>query len=140
MMKHKILLFTLAVALVSIRWTPAVDHAAKNITLTINYKVLNTEEGYDHVSKLVVEIDGEEVGESNAQPQTKGGSFVTKVSKGEHDIRAVLWARYEGEWEERTIDNNYSIDCVVETSAQFKKSRKMSIVFDLDGETTFKMK
>lgn len=139
MMKHKLLFFLLLAASISIHWSPAVD-AAKESKLSITYKVINIEEGYDHMAKLTVYVDDEEVGSSKEQVQSKGGSFTTTVSKGKHDIKAVLMAKYEGVWEEHTIENDYSYDCVVETSANFGKSRKMSITFDLDSGVKYKLK
>jgi hypothetical protein len=53
-----------------------------------------------------------------------------------------MWALYEGQWEEHTQDNNYSIDCLVDTEFKTTKSKhKLEIVFDIDTEeTTFNYK
>lgn len=139
-MKSNFLLLLLVVAAVSIQWTPAVKESNKSVSLTIDYKFLNIEEGYDHLNKIVVYIDGEEVGSSKEQVQSKPGRFTTVVSKGKHEVSVMFMAYYEGVWEEHTIENNYSYDCFVEISENFKKSKKLSIVVDLDSGVTFKVK
>lgn len=109
---------------------------AQTTRLVVNYQFKNVEDGYDHDCKTKVWIDGKEVGESPTAKQTKGGVFTVKVSKGTHELRVINWALYEGEWEEHTMDNNYSIDAEFTTSYNFKKPAQLFLIFDLDGETT----
>ncbi|MEZ4773330.1 MAG: hypothetical protein R3D00_09115 [Bacteroidia bacterium] len=107
---------------------------AQKADLTVNFKFLNVEPGYDHNTKCIVYIDGEMAGESQEAPQTKGGNFKVSVPVGEHDLKVVNMALYDGTWEEHTIENNYSVDCIFEESHKFKKSEKLFLVFDLDSE------
>lgn len=102
--------------------------------LTVNYKFEGIEPGYDHDSKTQVYIDGEFIGESGVSPESKGGSFTVNVPAGQHTLRVVNLALYEGVWEEHTVENNYSVDCVYETYRTFKKPEKLYLVFDLDSE------
>ncbi len=110
--------------------------SAQTVPLSVSFKFLNIEDGYDHLSRTQVLIDGEEVGVSNEVPQSKGATFTVKVPTGNHDLRIVNWALYEGTWEEHTVENSYSLDCLYqEYGSAFKKSGKIFLVFDLDGET-----
>ncbi|MBK7408329.1 MAG: hypothetical protein IPL49_16530 [Saprospirales bacterium] len=102
--------------------------------LTVNYKFANVEVGYDHDSKTQVLIDGEVAGESGVAGQTEGGSLTVTVPIGTHQLKIVNWALYEGNWEEHTIENDYSIDAIYETSHKFKKPEKLFLLFDLDNE------
>ena len=47
------------------------------------------------------------------------------------------FAEYEGNWEEHTIENEYSVDCSYEEADyDFNKgSAKLYIVFDIDDRT-----
>jgi hypothetical protein len=139
-MKSKLLFFLMVVAAVSIQWTPAVKESNKSVSLKIDYKFLNIEEGYDHLNKIVVSVDGEEVGASKEQVQSKPGKFTVKIPKGKHEITVMFMAYYEGVWEEHTIENDYSYDCFVEISEDFKRSTKLSIVVDLDSGVTYEVK
>ncbi len=104
--------------------------------LTVHFKFLGIEEGYDHDCKTQVYVDEEFLGESGVAPQSKDGSFTVNVPLGQHNLRVVNLALYEGVWEEHTVENNYSIDCLYETYRSFKtKPEKLYLVFDLDGET-----
>lgn len=109
--------------------------AYSQITMVINFKFINIEEGYDHQCKTLVLIDGETVGESKVTPQSKGATFTVKVPKGNHELSVVNWALYEGNWEEHTIANNYSIDATYSASRKFKKPEKLYLLFDLDEGT-----
>ena len=109
--------------------------SAQTVPLQVSFKFINVEDGYDHLCRTQVLIDGEEVGVSNEVAQTKGATFTVQVPKGSHDLRIVNWARYEGTWEEHTIENNYSLDCVYqEDGHSFQKAGKLFIVHDLDGD------
>ncbi|MEZ4829021.1 MAG: hypothetical protein R3C61_22450 [Bacteroidia bacterium] len=107
---------------------------AQNVTLSVNFKFMNVEPGYDHNTKCIVFVDGEELGASSEALQTKGNSFSVSVPKGTHELRVVNMAEYQGTWEEHTIDNNYSVDCVFTETHTFKKNEKLFLVFDLDSE------
>ncbi|MDX2285781.1 MAG: hypothetical protein NW241_16555 [Bacteroidia bacterium] len=108
--------------------------------LTVKYRFLNIEEGYDHTTKTAVFVDGEEMGISNPHPQSKPGSLIVDVPTGRHDIRVVNYALYEGTWEEHTVENQYSIDCIVETVVRIKKKATIDVTFDLNSETSYTVK
>lgn len=115
--------------------------AQKMAPLKVSWKFENVEPGYDHKNKCVVYVDGEEVAESSATLQTKPNTMKLEVPAGKHVIRVVNFALYEGVWEEHTVENNYSLDCVFEEEVKFsKKGRAISMVFDLDGEVVSKVK
>lgn len=103
--------------------------------LIVNYQFKNVEDGYDHDCKTKVFIDDNEVGVSKVAKQTKGGVFTVQVPAGTHELKVVNWALYEGEWEEHTIENNYSIDALFSTNYNFKKPSKLFLIFDLDSGT-----
>ncbi len=113
---------------------------AQNTKLTVYYQFTGIEDGYDHQCKTQVIIDGKSVGESAVALQSKGGSITVDVPAGNRKLRVVNWALYEGNWEEHTVENNYSIDCTYETSRAFSKPEKLYILFDLDSGTTVSWK
>ena len=109
---------------------------SQTTNLTTTFKFVNIEEGYDHLCKTQVWVDGELAGESPEVFESKGAAFVVQVPQGEHNVRIVNLAKYEGNWEEHTVENNYSIDCVWEGSQTFtKKPAKAFLLFDIDDTT-----
>lgn len=107
---------------------------AQTGTLTVKYIFIGVEDGYDHLCKTQVWIDGEMVGESPEVKQTKGSTFTVEVPTGKHEYRIVNLALYEGKWEEHLISNDYSIDCVDEGTHNFKAKNKVFYLYDLDSE------
>lgn len=108
---------------------------AQTTQLTVYYEFRNIEEGYDHDCKTQVVIDGKSVGETAPHKQSKKGVLTVSVPTGDHKLRVMNWALYEGTWEEHTVDNNYSIDCMHEEGHRFSKPEKLYLVFDLDSGT-----
>ena len=107
-------------------------------TLVIKYSFKGIEEGYDHNSKAVISIDGEEVYTSRVHKESSSQTVTLKVPMGKFDLNLMMWAEYEGQWEEHSIDNNYSFDCAVdETFRASKKKHTLTIVFDLDKGVDF---
>ncbi|WP_147392214.1 hypothetical protein [Algoriphagus lacus] len=104
--------------------------------LTVNIKFVGIEEGYDHETKSVVLIDGEEIAFSPNTLQSKTGAFTVDVPQGSHQLKVVNYALYEGNWEEHTVANEYSIDCLYEETHTFKKPEKLYLLFDIDSGTT----
>ncbi len=113
---------------------------AQTTKLTVNVKFIGIEEGYDHQTRTAVFIDGNEVGVSPETLQSKTGGFTVEVPQGSHQLRVINYALYEGNWEEHTVVNDYSIDCLYESSHQFKKPEKLFLVFDIDSGTEFSWK
>jgi hypothetical protein len=113
----------------------AVVSYSQTTKLTVNIKFVGIEEGYDHETKTVVLIDGEEVAYSPNTLQSKTGAFTVDVPQGSHELRIVNYALFEGNWEEHTVANDYSIDCVHEETHNFKKPEKLYILFDINEGT-----
>ena len=79
-------------------------------------------------------IDGSVVGESASVTQSRGAVFTVDVPAGSHDVQIVNLTYYEGQLEEHTIENNYSIDCIYdEVGHSFSKPSKFYAVYDLDS-------
>ena len=108
---------------------------AQTVPLKVTFKFVNIVEGYDHTCKTEVFIDGNSVGMSGEVKESVGTSFTVQVPVGAHDIRIMNYAMYEGQWEEHTIDNEYSIDCTYsESGHNFKKASKLFLIFDIDDK------
>lgn len=109
--------------------------------LMVYVQFTGIEAGYDHETKTSVFVDGKEYGTSSVTLQSKTGSFAVEVPQGNHSLRVVNYALYEGNWEEHTIENDYSIDCVFESETKFsKKPQKLYLVFDIDSRTHYSWK
>jgi hypothetical protein len=107
---------------------------AQTAPLTVNVKFINVEDGYDHETKTAVFINGQEIGVSPVTKETKTGSFTVNVPTGTHSLKIVNYAMYEGNWEEHSIENDYSIDVIYEEDHTFKKPEKFFIMVDLDDD------
>jgi hypothetical protein len=110
---------------------------AQSTQLTVTFKFINIVEGYDHNCKSEIFIDGESVAVSDEAKESVGTTFTASVPMGQKDFRLVNYAEYEGNWEEHTIENDYSIDCVYEDGGHKfgKKAEKLYIIFDIDSQT-----
>jgi hypothetical protein len=131
-MKKTILLFMLVS---SVFVMSAFAQKPGKITLKTSYKGII--EGYDHVNRTDVYVDGILKGSTLEQVQSKPGSCTISVPKGTHDIRIVNMAYYEGTWEEHTIANEYSLDALYEGKVTLKKKLSIELVFDIEKEQTF---
>jgi hypothetical protein len=115
--------------------------AGKATTLTVEYLFYNINEGYDHVSKGKLYIDGNLVHETDEHLESELQKFTIKTTPGNHDILLEMWSLYEGEWELHTVDNNYSIDCIVDDTFKLKPGKnKLVVKFDLDDDTSYELK
>ena len=130
-MKKTFLLLTLIISLFTLN-----VFAQKNGTITVNAKYTGTLDGYDHINKTLVFVDGNLVGETSEQVQSKPNSCSVSVARGKHDIRIVNMANYEGEWEEHTIENEYSLDAFYEGEINLKKKLTINLEFDITEEVT----
>ena len=105
-----------------------------NATLTVYISFANIEAGYDHDNKTEIYIDGKLAATSTVTKESVKNSVSAKTSKGNHDIRIVNYAYYEGVWEEHTIANNYSQDFIYNASMNLtKKKTKLKLLFDVDN-------
>lgn len=108
----------------------------KTVKFTLNYSFKGIVEGYDHDNKTELYIDGILVATSSVKKETEKNSITVDITKGSHDIKVINYAYYEGTWEEHTIANNYSIDCLYETKMNItKKKNKLNLLFDIDSGT-----
>lgn len=110
--------------------------------LTLSIRFDNVEDGYDHQTQTKVWIDDELVAETSVKPQTSPQKLNIKVPlSGKHHLHIMNYALYEGNWEEHTIENNYSVDCMYEKEdVKFKKKGTLELTFDLDSETKVRWK
>lgn len=130
-MKKSILLLAFFVSVLALS-----SVAQKKGTIVVNASYKGIVEGYDHINKTMVYIDGELAGETSELVQSKPNSCTVKVPRGSHNIRVVNMAYYEGDWEEHTIANEYSLDALYEGPINLKKKLTLNLVFDIDKETT----
>ncbi len=124
-MKNSLLIFALLLTFVGFSQKPC--------KVTLNYQYLNIEEGYDHLTKTQIYIDGTMIIESPEHYESQKTTVEFEIPGGSHEISIVNLAYYEGTWEEHTVENNYSIDAVVKEVIKFKKKVKIDIIFDLDS-------
>lgn len=104
--------------------------------LTVHIEFANIEEGYDHVTKDELFIDGNSVNVTEERKESKAIDVKLKVPRGKHTFRIENWVLYEGTWEKKTLDNNYSIDGFGEIECYLGKKGKITVIYDLSGETT----
>lgn len=125
-MKHLFLFFTFLIT--------GLGFSFGKGTLTITYSFTHIEVGYDHQTKCLVYIDGELIMESEARPQSENAELKLKVPKGTHHVRIVMMALYEGNWEEHSIENNYSTNAFFDKSMNLVKKNAINLIFDLDED------
>ena len=117
-----------------------------NCKITFKYKFVNVNEGYDHVSRMKVYIDGALAGTSLEDGTSSDASavhketiqnvFAIEVPKGVHKIRAVVEALYAGVWEEHLVANTYALDCLYEKTLEFTKDNTIELEFDIEAGAT----
>lgn len=103
--------------------------------LVVNWSFANVEDGYDHNNRVDVYVGEALMGTSSVKPETTPNSVTVKLPKGTTEARVVNMAQYEGKWEEHTIANQYSIDCVWEGPIKPSGRTELNLVFDLDQGT-----
>ncbi len=131
-MKSKILIQALLLGIFS--FSQLSISAQKAGKLEIKWSFLGINEGYDHQNKCKVWVDGELKGESTETAESKPNKMKVSVPIGNHEIRIVNYAFYEGNWEEHSIDNDYSIDCIFDNEVNIKKKTRITLVFDIEKE------
>lgn len=108
----------------------------KMVNLTVKYSFTGIVEGYDHDCKTELYVDGKLAATSTVEKESKPNYVTASVTKGSHEIKVVNYALYEGVWEEHTIANNYSQDCIyTQTVNCKKKSNTVKLLFDIDNGT-----
>jgi len=131
-MRQKLLLLTLFISFLTIS-----TFAQKTGILTVIATYKGVLEGYDHICKTMVYIDGMLAGETSELIQSEPNSCSITVAQGKHNVRIVNMANYEGNWEEHTITNEYSIDALYESEIKLKNELTINLVFDITEEKTF---
>jgi len=130
-MRKNFLLLTIFISLFTIS-----SLAQKTGVITVNTSYIGVLDGYDHINKTMVYVDGMLAGETSEQVQSKPNSCIVSVERGTHNIRIVNMANYEGNWEEHTISNEYSLDALYEGEVKLKKELTINLVFDINEEKT----
>lgn len=108
----------------------------KHYPMKVDWRFIHVEQGYDHVSRMLVYVDDIEYGISPQSVESKGGIFTVKIPKGSHRIRIVNQSYLNGVWQDHTIVNNYSVEAVYEKALEIKKSVRVTLVIDLNDEHT----
>lgn len=114
--------------------------AQKKGSLTIEWKYTGIVDGYDHLSKLQVYVDDVLAGESREEIMSAPHTYKISIPRGEHKIRIVSFARYEGVWEAQNKVNDYSYDMVYETTMNIAKKNSLKLHFDIDKEVIILLK
>jgi len=129
-MKKLLLLLTVIIANTVFATPP------KEGKLIVSWIFCNIVEGYDHDTKCVIYIDGKQVAESSVKKESQLNAVSITVSPGNHDVKVLNYALYEGKWEEHSIANEYSIDCSYNNNVKIGSKSLLSLVFDIDSGTT----
>jgi hypothetical protein len=108
--------------------------AQKNGRIDIKTSYIGILEGYDHINKTQLFIDGSLAGESPESLESKPCSLSVEIPRGNHEIYIVNLASYEGKWEEHSKANNYSIDAFYRGKHKVKKKMSIDLTFDIDKE------
>lgn len=120
-------------------------YAQGNINVTFKYKIINSIKGYTYKTKLVLERNGKKVGESKVKDQEQVNETTFSIPKGTATLKATLYALYEGKWEARTADNDYSFDCIYEKNRNWSENATITLTADIteftfDAEESFSKK
>lgn len=111
----------------------------KLVTITFKYQFVHDEgEGKMINTRLKVYVDDAVKGVSLEKKEAEANHVTVEIPTGNHKIRAVIESQFEGVWEEHTIANEYSIDCIYIHEENFTKNVRVDIVFDLTKGTIVK--
>lgn len=136
---RKLLTILFIVSVSAVQAKEPIPPAKGNVTITVKWSFKNIVEGYDHDTKTELYVDGKLMATSTVTKESQPNSVSAVVPKGQHKIKVVNYAYYDGVWEEHTIENTYSIDCLYEADINCrKKNNKVTLVFDIDAGTSVK--
>lgn len=110
----------------------------KSVKLTVKYKADNIEKGYDHLSRLVLYINGQKLATSLSKPESKSNKLAISLTTGTYVVKAVMESLYHKKWEEHTKANGYNIDCVAERKITLIKNTSLQLIFDFNKGTILK--
>jgi hypothetical protein len=105
-------------------------------TLVVSWSYVGIVEGYDHDHRVDVFVEGRKVAESRVAPESEPGKLKVALPDGGCHVRIVDNALYEGEWQEHTVENDYSLDALWEGDLPAKKKHKIRLVFDIGAMET----
>jgi len=108
----------------------------KFLLLSIDWKFINIEPGFDHLSRFCIYVDDVKLFTSTEFSESTGGLFEVMIPKGEHQIRIVGECLRNSTWQEHTILNDFSVDVVLEQKLLVSKPQKLKWVIDLNNEAT----
>lgn len=108
----------------------------KHLPLAIDWKFINIEPGFDHLSRFCIYVDDVKLSTSTEFLESTGGLFEVMIPKGEHQIRIVSECLRNSIWQEHTILNDFSVDVVVEQKMMVSKAQKLKWIIDLNNELT----
>jgi len=106
---------------------------SKDQIVILEWKFKGIEDGYDHLNRSKVIVDGLEMSVSTSCHQSEWGTYQLKLSKTNHHIKLINEAFYDGKWIEHTFDNEFSINAICEFDLNAKEVSKVQIEFDLNG-------
>jgi hypothetical protein len=134
----KLVVFLFALGLMT---SQAESMVEKESALKISYRFWNITEGYDHLSRAVIFINGEEVLVTPDHLQSQPQEITVMVPLGQYELNLVMWALYDGVWEEHLLAYNYSTNCFINDIFESKNEKhSLEIIFDLDRDTFFQYK
>lgn len=135
LMKIKTLI---AIAFSMVLLNVAQAQKTKQITVSFKYKFIHEGEGKDINTRLKVYVDDAVKGVSLAKIESEENHVTIEIPTGKHKLRAVIESEFEGVWEEHTVANEYSIDCVYIHEEDFIKNTRVELIFDLEKGTIVK--
>ncbi len=111
----------------------------KHLTITFKYQFVHDDgEGQKINTRLKVYVDGVVKGVSLEKIESEANHVTVEIPAGQHKIRAVIESEYEGNWEEHTIANEYSIDCIYLHEDNYTKHVRVDLIFDIVKGTIVK--
>lgn len=106
---------------------------SKNQWVILEWKFKGIEEGYDHLNRSKLTVDGIDLPVSDSCLQSNWGVYSLKLSRTTHTIKFINEAFYGGKWVEHTFENKFSINAVCEFDVDAKAVSKVQIEFDLNA-------
>ena len=108
-------------------------NAQEKVSVTFKYNFENSIDGYTYDTKLVLQRNGIKVGETPVKNQTIPNKATFSIPKGKANLKATIYALYNGNWEARTKDNNYSYDCIYEKEKNWDKNVTINMTVDIEA-------
>ena len=126
----KLIIFSVLIAVI-VGCSASETAEVKSFELKINFSFDNVLDGYDHLARILVEIDGAPADSSNKKFESEPNEITVQVPEGERKIKLTALAYYDGVWERHTKENGYNVDCVFESKLNMNDNKEMGVTFDL---------